>query len=263
MVSRTFCSRTLTLTRHRMAEQPVVILPQDTTEMDFTRPQQQVVGAGPVDGSKRRGAFLHPLHAFTPDGIPWARSPRTFGADRTSRPCRLRNARRDAKSFPSNRRKAGAGSTCCGEARSWPAEVPGTRFICVADSEADIYELLAEAETPPRRVDWIVRAAGDRALQDDAENAASAGLLHAEVMRSPVLFTKTITVRARSRRSLAPSRALPAASGRQAEVEVRAARVTLHAPYRRDRKLPPLTVNVVLVREIAPPPARIRSNGCC
>ena len=84
------------------------------------------------------------------------------------------------------------------------SEVPGTRFICVADSEADIYELLAEAETQPRRVDWIVRAAGDRALQDDAENAASAGLLHAEVMRSPVLFTKTITVRAGSRRSLAP-----------------------------------------------------------
>ena len=57
-------------TRRRVAEQPVVILAQDTTELDFTRPQQQVVGAGPVDGSKRRGAFLHPLHAFTPDGVP-------------------------------------------------------------------------------------------------------------------------------------------------------------------------------------------------
>ena len=34
---------------------------------------------------------------------------------------------------------------------------------------------------------------------------------------------------------------------------MRAAHVTLHPPYRRDRKLPPLTVNVVQVREIAPP----------
>jgi hypothetical protein len=57
-------------TRRRVAEQPLVILAQDTTELDFTRPQQQVVGAGPMDGSKRRGAFLHPLHAFTPDGVP-------------------------------------------------------------------------------------------------------------------------------------------------------------------------------------------------
>src|ERR1700678_1118374 len=54
----------------RMRAQPVVILAQDTTEIDLTRPEKQVVGAGPMDGSSRRGAFLHPLHAFTPDGTP-------------------------------------------------------------------------------------------------------------------------------------------------------------------------------------------------
>jgi len=57
-------------TRRRMAGQPVVILAQDTTEIDLTRPQQQVAGAGPLDGGSRRGLFLHPLHAFTPDGTP-------------------------------------------------------------------------------------------------------------------------------------------------------------------------------------------------
>ena len=93
------------------------------------------------------------------------------------------------------------------------SEAPGTRFICVADSEADIYELLAEAETQPRRVDWIVRAASDRVLQNDTENAASAGRLHAEVMRSPVLFTKTITVRAGAEGRLQGERSLPAAPG--------------------------------------------------
>ena len=36
-------------------------------------------------------------------------------------------------------------------------------------------------------------------------------------------------------------------------MEVRAARVTLRPPYRPDRKLPPVTVNVVLVREPNPP----------
>ena len=62
--------------------------------------------------------------------------------------------------------------------------MPDTQLICVADGAADIYEHLAEAQAEPRRVDWIVRAAGDRALQDDAENPASAGLLHAELMRT-------------------------------------------------------------------------------
>ena len=47
----------------------------------MTRPEQQVQGAGPLDGGTRRGAFLHLMHAFTPDGtplgtieaLPWAR----------------------------------------------------------------------------------------------------------------------------------------------------------------------------------------------
>jgi hypothetical protein len=53
-------------TRRRMADHPVVLLVQDTTEIDLTRPEQQVAGAGLLDGGSRRGAFLHPLHAFTP-----------------------------------------------------------------------------------------------------------------------------------------------------------------------------------------------------
>ena len=57
-------------TRRRLAQHPVVILPQDTTEIELTRPQQQVVGAGPLDDGPRRGVFLHLLHAFTPDGTP-------------------------------------------------------------------------------------------------------------------------------------------------------------------------------------------------
>ena len=47
-------------TRQRIAVQPVVILPQDTTEIDLTRPQQQVVGAGPLDGGARRGVPCGP-----------------------------------------------------------------------------------------------------------------------------------------------------------------------------------------------------------
>ena len=57
-------------TRQRMAQQPVVLLVQDTTEIDVTRPQQQVVGAGPLDGPTRRGAFAHVMEGFTPDGTP-------------------------------------------------------------------------------------------------------------------------------------------------------------------------------------------------
>jgi len=47
----------------------VVLLVQDTTEIDLTRPASTVAGTGYLDRT-RRGVLLHPLQAFTPDGIP-------------------------------------------------------------------------------------------------------------------------------------------------------------------------------------------------
>ena len=56
-------------TRQRIAVEPIVVLAQDTTEVELTHREQQVAGAGPLDGGSRL-ALLHELHAFTPDGTP-------------------------------------------------------------------------------------------------------------------------------------------------------------------------------------------------
>jgi hypothetical protein len=243
-------------TRLRVAEQPLVIVAHDTTELDLTRPQQQVAGAGPMDGSKRRGAFLHPLHAFTPDGVPLG----TVAAHIWTRPDEphLTSAERRARrmALPIEQKESHRWIDMLRRAQELAAEVPGTRFVCVADSEADIYEYLAAAQTEPRHTDWIVRAASDRVLQgDEEEEDESVAHLRTEVMNSEVLFTKTIKVRAREPKVACNNRGrCQARAAREAEMEVRATRVTLHPPHRRDRELLPLAVNVVLVREIAPPP---------
>src|SRR4029078_2735218 len=65
-------------TLQRSAAKSIVVLMQDTTELDFTRPQQQMAGAGSLDGSPRCGAFFHPLVAFTPDGTPLRTGARTL-----------------------------------------------------------------------------------------------------------------------------------------------------------------------------------------
>ena len=56
-------------TKERMAAQKVVLLVQDTTEVDLTRPEQAVEGTGELDGA-RRGVLLHEMQAFVPDGTP-------------------------------------------------------------------------------------------------------------------------------------------------------------------------------------------------
>ena len=137
---------------------------------------------------------------------------------------------------------------------------PQTRIVCVADSEADTYELLVEGLREPAGAAWIVRAYIDRALEVEKDNeqdafAAAHRYLREKVIAQPVLFTKTIEVRGRKAKLSCDrhARRQPRQS-RQTEVEVRAGRVTLRPPPRAGgQKLPPLTVNVVLVRELHPP----------
>lgn len=65
-------------TVRRISAQEVVLCVQDTTELDLTRPKQQIRGAGLIgSGDKRFGGYLHLLEAFVPDGTPlgaiWAK----------------------------------------------------------------------------------------------------------------------------------------------------------------------------------------------
>src|ERR1700704_6661504 len=47
-------------TLQRVAEQKIALLVQDTSELELTRPEQQVVGVGELD-SARRGFLLHEM----------------------------------------------------------------------------------------------------------------------------------------------------------------------------------------------------------
>lgn len=241
-------------TRRRMAVQPIVILSQDTTEIDVTRPVQDVAGAGPLDGDSRRGALLHALHAFTPDGTPlgtvhaeaWVREEGTVCAH-------LSRAERAA--IPIEEKESHRWVATLRQANEEAQRCPTSRFVCVADSEADIYEVLVEGTREPGNADWIVRACQNRAML--CENGENSGekYIRQYVLDGPVLFERTIQVRGRKAKVACETRGRrQPRQSREAKMIVRAARVTLRPPWRPDRKLPPINVNVVLVSEVNPPP---------
>jgi hypothetical protein len=246
-------------TRRRMAGQETVVVPQDTTELDLTRPEQQMVGVGPLDGGSRRGLFLHMAHAFTPDGTALG----TVHAETWARP-EAPPARKDQRSAQRKRTPIEEKESyrwietfrhICVEAR----RLPSTHVVTVADSEADLYELLVESQDRPANLDWIVRACQDRALSPSSEPAgmddADVPHVRRQVLSADVLFTHTIKIRGRKAKVQCEDRARrQPRKTRTAQVEVRATRVTLRPPRRADRTLPEVTVNVVLVREIHPPP---------
>src|ERR1019366_3613507 len=47
-------------TLQRIGEQPMVLFVQDSTEIDLTRPEQEIEGVGELDGT-RQGVLLHEM----------------------------------------------------------------------------------------------------------------------------------------------------------------------------------------------------------
>jgi hypothetical protein len=235
-------------TKERMAQQEVVLMVQDTSEIDLTWPELEVIGAGELDGA-RRGVLLHPLHAFTPDGTPLG----TAWAEVLNRPEGVSHASaaekaRHRKHTPIEEKESLRWLTGLRQAREIAQEMPQVHCICVADSESDIYEVFAEPRGQ-HPVDWLIRACQDRALDGNTGQR-----LRDPVMATPALYEVELTIRGRSAKTAVEDRARRQnRETRRATVQVRAASVTLRPPYRHDRKLPPVTVNVVLVRESNPP----------
>lgn len=234
-------------TRDRMAGQKTVLLVQDTTEIDLTRPHTEVDGVGNLDRS-RRGVLLHLMEAFTTDETPLgALSAKIL--NRTEDVPKASAARKDyqRKHTPIEEKESIRWVEGLQEARLVAQDLPGVECVCIADSEGDIYEVFAEprGEHP---VQLLIRGCYDRATSDEG------GRLREQVSNSPLLYTVDLLIRGRTSKIATEKRGRrQSRETRRAVAEVRATKVTLRPPHRPDRKLPPVTVNVVMVRELHPP----------
>jgi Transposase DNA-binding/Transposase Tn5 dimerisation domain len=234
-------------TRERIKAQQTVVFVTDTTELDVTKPSRQVQGAGPLDHGARRGGLLHYVQAFAPDETPLG----TVWQETI-----IRDDEKFQRSHAEKREQRKAAAIEEKESFRWvkglrvvrelAQDVPQIHCICVADSEADIYEVLAEPRGTPA-VDLIIRACQNRAVIGGTR-------IWDYVGSTPVLFTKEISVRGRKPKTACETRhRRQPRKNRRATVEVRSATVTLRPPPRPDRRLPQVQVNLVLVREVNPP----------
>jgi hypothetical protein len=226
-------------TIQRMSAYSVVLLVQDTTEFDYSRPHEIVEGAGPLTYPARIGFHTHCQVAFTPqrlclgtiDANTWGRDPDEFGKakERAQKPIQDKESYRWVLGY----------QRACEVA----AEVPNTQVISVGDAENDIYECFSAGVSTdqPHRAHWIIRACQlDRRLALSEEHHQLLQALQAR----PVSGTFVMQITKKAGRS-----------ARRATMEVRSASVTLHRPVRPadQPRLPEVKVNVVWVREIKPP----------
>lgn len=141
-------------TRARMAEHPVVLCLQDTTELDFNG--QAIAGLGPLSYEAQRGMYLHPTFAVTPareplgvmDAWMWARAPKAPDGTRPG----ITESVRWSEGYA--------------RVAELAAELPATRLVSVADREADIRALMVRARDLGNPADWLLRAKHNRALPE-------------------------------------------------------------------------------------------------
>jgi Transposase Tn5 dimerisation domain/Transposase DNA-binding len=254
--------RDATIERIRIRKPPVVLIPQDTTEVDVTRRHEVMKDAGPLNDPGRVGFFVHAMMALTPERLPLgvieadfhARDPDEFVRS-AAKDAATKRAERWAKPIEdkeSVRWLEGYRAAC-----RVAEEVPETTVVSLSDSEGDIFECLLEGRRVAgrRKAEWIIRACQDRALVcDDPSSGGAATSLRERLVAAPILDRLTIEVRKREPKSKDQRKRKQPRAARTAEVTVRAARVRLRGPARPGGKLADVDVNVVLVREEAPPP---------
>ncbi len=226
-------------TRARIAEHPVVLVTQDTTELDYS--DHPPDGAGPLNSEKQRGFLDHSHIAFTPQGLClgmvevkiWARSDEGFGESKKRQydPLETKEKFRWLEGYR--------------HACDLQRQIPNTQIVSVSDCEGDIYELFTEVDQQGEGAsDYVIRAGKTRCLTDLDPDAGPATY---RKLQQAMDVAPLVTVR-----QLELPRT-PKREPRTATLEVRAQRVELKSPYRKHTKLPDVEINVVLVREVSPP----------
>lgn len=236
-------------TYQRIDSLDFVLCVQDTTEIDLTRPSQQVDGAGPMDCESRRGAFFHPMIAFDAAGVPLGFvGQKSWTREAISRASKAEKAERRRKT-PIERKE----SYRWIEGLRWAEKVavacPETTTVCVGDSEADIYDVFATATASEQpNLHLLVRAAQNRNTTENQDWLD-------QVRLAKKIGEQTVNVRARvAKTNAAQSVRSQSREARTAELEIRKATIKLQRPVHCDAKLPAtITVNVVLCEEPEPP----------
>jgi hypothetical protein len=224
-------------TKQRINCQPVVLLVQDTTELDYIKHPPR--DAGVLNREDRFGLYDHTTLAVTPERLClgvvnvelYDRTPESLGRaqERSSDPIETKESYRWLKSYR--------------RACELAVEHPETEIISVGDAEADIYDIYVDALQQKTPAEFLVRARVERSLPE--KDTSAGGDVYYKV-RDEVANSKLKTIwqvdlpRTQKR------------AARCATMEVRAASVTVKPPHARS-SLPEVQLQVVLVEEINGP----------
>lgn len=212
------------------------LLIEDTTTLSFNT-HAAMADLGPVNDQDSQGFLVHNTLAlrvvrWDPDQVPTVTGLGLASQQCWSRPRVALKPKQKVKAGRLGRVRESARWAASLEA--WPQVPAGVQWIYVADRESDIYEVFERCAA--RSADWVIRAAQARALLAEDRSVFAA------VAQAPVRGDLSVELRAR-----------PGQPARTMRMGLRACTVTLRGPWRPVGPLAPRTLQVVEVREVAPP----------
>lgn len=217
-------------TLKRIQAEPIVLIPQDTTFLNFATDDKSKE-MGTLRSKKSNQQMLHTSIAISPsrvnlgvvDGSMWQREEASTGRSRSDKKIDEKESHRWLLHYH---------SACSVQAQS-----PDTTVVSIADREGDIHEWFQYAETVPieRRASYIIRAKANRALELEDERISLWD--HMNSLKSLGKYSVNVP-----KRNGEP--------GRDASVDVLVAEVQLAG---KGKARQPLFLHVVYLKEKNPP----------
>jgi Transposase DNA-binding/Transposase Tn5 dimerisation domain len=228
-------------TLERIRRENIILIPQDTTEIDFSG-RKTIDGMGHLGKEKSQGFYLHPSIAVTPSGLClgivdlqyWVREKLGIREERKQKSIEEKESYCWLKGYKI--------------ANEIAFSCPNTLVVSISDREGDIYEVLEHIPSDTNKAFWLIRSNINRktlgTIPDKIHETVKAlePLGEIEFTLSPGKVYKRIRPQKRKERK-----------PRVVKQSIRACSVNLSPPKRTKKKLSPITINIIYCVETAPP----------
>jgi hypothetical protein len=230
-------------TLERIRNEKIVLIPQDTTQIDFTG-RQSLSGIGYLSKETGQGFYLHPCIAITPsrcclgvvDIQTWTRDELNSREKRKDKPIEEKESYRWIKGYQA--------------ANDVAIAAPDTIVVAISDREGDIYEALEKVPSKDNKAFWLIRCNQDRNVLNEETAGFDLRLRQKVSSSAPIgqleFKIPSGTVNSNSSRRYTRTE-------RVVKQELRACTVYLKPPQRKGKKLESIAINVVHCKEIDTP----------
>lgn len=230
----------------RMSEQPVILIAQDTTVLNFSG-QREREDTGPTTKESSKGMYLHCALATTPEKINLG----VLYSKTWYRKKLLKLSKQELKelnySTPIEKKESYRWLENYKLANTYAEILPDTQIVSLADREGDIYDIYEEAEklsnNSSSKAFYLIRARHDRSLCTK-EGKKTYKKMRSTLIDEGFLGETCIEISSTSARK-----------GRKAIMQVYSLSVNISLPYMRKKcdNYKPVSVTTILCVEKNPP----------